>query len=437
MSTPINKPISRLLHDRAKTCMPGGNTRLTVFEKPHPTYAERGLGCYVWDVDGHRYIDCINNFTALIHGHAHPEIVAAACDQVSLGSAFGLPTKWEISLAELLCDRIDSVEECRFMNSGSEAVMMGIKAARAYTGRRKIAKCEGAYHGSYDYVEVSLDTGPQHWGDGAPKSVAYCAGTPAGVVDDVVVLPFSDIDASMRILRDHADDLACVIVDPMPNRAGLIPASAGYLEALRDVTREIGALLIFDEVISFRLGYRGAQRIWGVEADLTILGKIIGGGFPVGAVGGRRTFMEVFDPSFGKPRVPHTGTFTANPVTMRAGLTAMRLLDEACLARLNSIGDYVREGISETLARLNKGGCVTGYGSLLRLHFTDRKIRDYRSTYLLPQEAARASQFMSELLQRGVLIAPNGLMALSTPMSVDRADEILNAFRESLARVLK
>src|SRR5947209_6411273 len=405
------------MYDRALASLPGGNTRTTVFMKPYPIYAARGEGCRVWDVDGNEYIDCINNFTSLIHGHAHPALVEAAKRQLALGTAFGLPTESEIDLAELLASRLPSVDQLRFCNSGTEAVMMALKAARAFTGRPKIVKCEGAYHGSYDYAEVSLDPTPEAWGRNAPVSVAYARGTPDNVLADVITIPFNDAEAAVSLIREHGRDLACVLVDPMPNRAGLAPADQAYLQALRNVTREIGALLIFDEVITFRLGYAGAQGLWGIDPDLTTLGKIMGGGFPVGAVAGGEDFMAVFDPRHGKPALPHGGTFSANPVTMRAGLAAMELLDEAAFRRLDLMGERVRTGINEAFERSGLPGGTVGLGSLLKIHFADRPIRDYRSAYPTEREVRRQSIFNLGLLNRGVLAAGYGLMALSTPMT--------------------
>src|SRR3954466_12843594 len=348
---PDPKSASRMMYDRALASLPGGNTRTTVFMKPYPIYAARGEGCRVWDLDANEYIDCINNFTSLIHGHAHPALVEAARRQLTLGSAFGLPTESEIDLAELLASRLPAVDQVRFCNSGTEAGMMALKAARAFTGRPKIAKCEGAYHGSYDYAEVSLDPTPDAWGRNVPVSLAYAKGTPDNVLADVITIPFNDTEAAVSLIREHGSELACVLVDPMPNRAGLAPAHRTYLEALRKVTREVGALLIFDEVITFRLGYRGAQGLWGIDPDLTTLGKIMGGGFPVGAVAGGEDFMAVFDPRHGKPALPHGGTFSANPVTMRAGIAAMQLLDDAAFARLDAMGEAVRSGINEAFRR--------------------------------------------------------------------------------------
>src|SRR5215218_8319311 len=432
---PDPKSASCATYDRALASLPGGNTRTTVFMKPYPIYAARGEGCRVWDVDGTEYIDCIYNFTSLIHGHSHPSLVEAAKRQLALGSAFGLPTASEIDLAELLASRLPSVDQVRFANSGTEAVMMALKAARAFTGRPKIAKCEGAYHVSYDYAEVSLDPTPEAWGRNAPVSVAYAKGTPDNVLADVLTIPFNDTEAAVSLIREHGHELACVLVDPMPNRAGLVPADQAYLEALRKVTREVGALLIFDEVITFRLGYRGAQGLFDIDPDLTTLAKIIGGGFPVGAVCGHKEFMAVFDPRPGKPALPHGGTFSANPVTMRAGIAAMQLLDEAAFARLDVMGQAVRSGIDAAFRRHNVPGRTVGLGSLLKIHLTDRPVRDYRSAYPTEDEAKRQAVFNRALLNHRVLAAGNGLMALSTPMTDADIHAIIDAVSGALAEV--
>lgn len=433
-SVPAFSAGSAALSARARPFLPGGNTRTTVYRDPYPLYAVRGEGARVWDADGVARIDCNNNYTSLIHGHAHPVLVEAACRQIALGTAFGMPTEAEIDLAELLARRVASVAQLRFVNSGTEAVMMALKAARAFTGRPKIAKCEGAYHGTYDYAEVSLDSGPAHWPrQGPPPSVPYARGTPQGVLDDVVVLPFNDIDGAVSLIRAHGPSLAGVLVDPMPNRAGLVPADPAYLQALRAVCQEVGALLIFDEVISFRLGFAGAQGLWDVAPDLTTFGKIMGGGFPVGAIGGSAAVMAVFDPSHGKPALPGGGTFSANPVTMRAGLAAMELLDEAAFARLDAMGEAMREGIARLFRDRGIAGCATGRGSLLQVHFTDRPLRDYRSARAEPAEERRRQALVSALLDRGVILSANGLMALSTVMTADDMATVLAAIAEALA----
>ena len=225
---------SAQLYARAQQVLPGGNTRTTVYMAPRPPYAESGDGCWITDVDGDRRLDCLNNYTALIHGHAHPAIVAAATDRLRRGTSFPLPTPEEIDLAAIIVDRLPSAERVRFMNSGSEAVMMAIKGARAFTDRPRIAKFEGAYHGSYDYAEVSLGSTPETWGRlDAPASTSYSRGTPQGVLDDVVVLPFNHTEQAVARIEREAKTLAAVLVDPLPNRVGLIPARRDFLAALQ------------------------------------------------------------------------------------------------------------------------------------------------------------------------------------------------------------
>jgi glutamate-1-semialdehyde 2,1-aminomutase len=409
---------SARLWERAQQVMPGGNTRTTVFMAPRPVYAAEGAGCWLTDVDGDRRLDLLNNYTALIHGHAHPAVTEAAVRRLARGASFPLPTPEEIDLAALLAERVSSVEQVRFTNSGSEAVMVALKAARAFTGRHRIAKFEGAYHGSYDWVEVSLGSSPADWGPlEAPASTPYAKGTPPSVLEEVVVLPFNHARLAAARIEREAGSLAAVIVDPVPNRVGLMPARAEFLAALREVTAAHGILLIFDEVISFRVGYGGAQGAFGLRPDLTAFGKIIGGGFPVGAVGGRADVMAVFDPRGGKPAVPHGGTFNANPVTMAAGLAAMRRLDAAAYARLDELGETLRQGFRACLERAGVAGAITGMGSLFRIHPGDRAFVDYRSAVPDDAERTRLDQLQRALLDHGVLISPTGLGCLSTAVT--------------------
>jgi len=435
MPYPESAPQSRALYEEAKKYLPGGNTRTTVYMKPFPLYGVRGAGCRVWDADGAERIDCINNFTAQIHGYCNPAITEAVSRQLALGTCFGMPTESEIALARLLVERIPSIDALRFTNSGTEAVMMALKAARAYTGRSKIAKVEGAYHGSYDYAEVSLDSAPPNWGESDPRSIPYAKGTPGSVADEVIVIPFNQPEAAADILRRHGRELAAILVDPMPNRAGLVPATEQYIATLRQAASETGALLIFDEVICYRLGYQGAQPLWNVAADLTVLGKVIGGGFPVGAVGGRRDVMAVFDPSAGKPALPHGGTFSANPVTMVAGYAAVEQLDHAAYQRLARIGDTLRAEIARAFQRHGIAGQAVGMGSLLKVHFTDQPILGYRSAYPSPREAAMLGTFHLGLLNRGIFAASYGLMALSTPMTDADVESIATAIDGAIGDV--
>jgi glutamate-1-semialdehyde 2,1-aminomutase len=426
---------SAALFARAQGVLPGGNSRTTVYMAPYPPYAAAGEGCWITDVEGDRRLDCLNNYTALIHGHAHPAIVEAATRRLAQGASFPLPTPEEIELAALLCERVPSAERVRFTNSGSEAVMMAIKGARAFTGRPKIAKFEGAYHGSYDYAEVSLASTAETWGSlAAPASTAYSRGTPPAVLEDVVVLPFNHTEHAVARIEREARHLAAVLLDPVPNRVGLIPAQRDFLHAIREVTSAHGIVLIFDEVISFRLDYRGAQGTLGVTPDMTTLGKIIGGGFPVGAVAGRADLMAVFDPTRGgPPAAPHGGTFNANPVTMAAGLAAMRLLTPEAYARLADLGAKLRASLDDCFKQAGLPGRVTGMGSLFRLHPMDRELSDYRSTRATPAEAERLVRLVRRLMEHGVLMSVTGLGCLSTPMG----DPELESLVETFAAVLE
>ncbi len=427
-------PQSAALYDRARRVLPGGNTRTTVFVAPHPLYAREGHGARVTDVDGTTRIDFVNNYTALIHGHGHPATAAAVAAQLARGTCFAMPTEAEVALAELLCQRLPAAERIRFTNSGTEAVMMAVKAARAYTGRAKIAKCEGAYHGSYDYVEPSLAPSPTEWGEPDPTPVAYARGTPQAVLDDVVVIPFNDAAAAERVLAPHARDLAAIVLDAMPFRVGLIPAAPAFMEFVRAFARTNGILLILDEVISFRLGYHGAQGELGVPPDLTTLGKIIGGGLPVGAVAGRADVMAVFDPSAGKAALPHGGTFNANPLTMAAGHATMEAMTPAAYDHINALGAQARAALGEAFAAAGVPGQVSGRGSLFRVHFHDRPLTGYRAAYAHPEERGRLARFYWGLVKRGVMISTDGLGAISTPMGGAEiealAEAALGALRE-------
>jgi glutamate-1-semialdehyde 2,1-aminomutase len=421
---------SAALFARAQGVLPGGNSRTTVYMAPYPPYAAAGDGCWVTDVEGDRRLDCLNNYTALIHGHAHPAVVEAATRRLAQGASFPLPTPEEVDLATLLCERVPSAERVRFTNSGSEAVMVALKGARAFTGRPKIAKFEGAYHGSYDYAEVSLASTAETWGSlAAPASTPYSRGTPPAVLEDVVVLPFNHTAHAVARIEREAAHLAAVLIDPVPNRIGLIPADVEFLQAMREVTRAHGIVLIFDEVISFRVDYHGAQGALGVTPDMTTLGKIIGGGFPVGAVAGRAEVMAVFDPTRGAPpAAPHGGTFNANPVTMAAGLVAMRLLTPDAYARLADLGAKLRASLDDCFEQAGVPGRVTGMGSLFRLHPMDRELRDYRSTRSTPEEGERLVRLVRRLLEHGVLMSVTGLGCLSTAMGEAEIESLMETF---------
>jgi glutamate-1-semialdehyde 2,1-aminomutase len=425
---------SSRLYERARRVIPGGTSKANMDVHPHPVYLASGSGCRVTDVDGVTRLDALNNFTALIHGHAFPPVVEAVTRQVARGTAFAASTPEEVALAELLCARVPGLERVRFGNSGTEAVMMAIKAARAYTGRDRIAKFEGAYHGYYDDVQVSFSSTPANWGpDDAPASVPSSGGIPKHRVLETLVLPWNDRDACERLLARHAGEIAALLVDPLSNRMGFIPPAPGFLAFLRAVTRQHGILLIFDEVISFRVGYTGAQGRYGGEPDLTAFGKIIGGGFPIGATGGTAEVMAVFDPGTRGPRIASGGTFSANPVSMAAGLAAMDAMTPEAFARLETLGARLRSRLAEVVRASGVAGQVTGDGSLFRLLLSPGPLTCYRDVD--PAAAGRTAPLFHAFLEAGVLIGTTGLGCLSTPMGEREVEEIAGACEQAL-RVL-
>jgi glutamate-1-semialdehyde 2,1-aminomutase len=417
------------MFERARTVLPGGNSRSTIDLKPHPIYVTHGKGSLVYDLDDNQYVDFNNNYTSLILGHANDAVCAALIEQTPRGTAFSFGTQAEVELAELLISRVPTFDQIRFMNSGSEAVMNALKAARAYTGRPKIAKCEGAYHGSYDYAEVSLNAGPENWGQNYPQAVPYAKGTPQGVLDDVLVIPYHDTLAAKQLLEGAADGLAAVLFDPVASRVGMLPPSTDYLEMLADFCAAHGVLLIFDEVIAFRLGIEGAQGVYGMAPDLTALGKIIGGGLPVGAVAGKRSVMEVFNGG----GLPHGGTFNANPLTMVAGTATMQQMTKDAYAELNALGECTRQAFREAFARAGLAAQVTGQSSLARLHLTDRALTDYRSIYPHPEESERMAKLHRHWLQDGFYLSTYGLVCLSTATTRAEVEALVDSTIRGLA----
>lgn len=423
---------SCLLFEEARQVMPGGFSRNTIARKPHPDYAAGGAGSRVTDVDGRVRIDFANNMASLIHGHAFGPIVDAVTEQLARGTAFTLATEAELRHAQHLCSRHRGFEKIRFMNSGTEAVMAGIKAARAVTGRPKLAKSEGAYHGTYDYAEVSQTSNPENWGDvSSPNSNPVVAGTPQSVLNDVVVFPFNDVERTLDILDRHRRELACVLIDPLPHRAGLIPATTEFMSAIRQWTRDHHVLLLMDEVITFRMSYGGAQEWYpDCEPDLTSLGKIIGGGFPIGALAGKNEFMSVLDPSRDRLPFPLSGTFSANPISMTAGRIAMEYFDRDAVGALNELGDYARRQVAQAIQASGYPACVTGAGSMFRVHFKKDPPSGYRSAHQDANELSQMTFLVDYLYDHGFIMINTCSAALSTALTqadIDHLAETLEA----------
>ncbi len=427
---------SAALYERAKRVMPGGVSRNTILRKPHPLYAERASGCRVVDVEGVERIDFANNMASLVHGHAHPAVMEAVRAQLGKGTAFSVGTEAEILFAEHMCRRNEGFEKIRFVNSGTEAVMSCLKAARAYTGREKIAKVEGAYHGLYDYAEVSQTASPANWGDAQhPASVPVSRGTPQGALDDVIVIPFNEPETAVKILDEHAGEIACVLIDLLPHRLGVIPASDAFVRAIRQWSEENGALMVCDEVITFRTSYGGAQEGYSVTPDLSAMGKMIGGGFPVGAIAGRADVMEVMNPLSEKLLFPHYGTFSANPVTMVAGRAAMELFNPEAVGELNLLAIYVRKVLGEAIEKADVPACVSGKGSLFRIHLRERPPTSYRSSYMEEREQVALKALTDHLFDNGFVMTDTGMGVLSTPMGKSEIDQLAEAVFNGLRQI--
>ena len=423
---------SRALHEEATSVMPGGNSRTTTFFDPYPFYIERGQGAYVWDADGNARLDFNGNYTSLILGHAPDAVIKAVREVSERGLSFPGPTEGEIALAAELTRRIPSIETLRFTNSGTEATMNAVRLARAFTGRPKIAKFEGAYHGTHDWVLVSVSPPIKAAGSRTnPKAIASSEGVPPAVLKHTVVLPWNDLEACTKILEKEGPNIAGLIVDPLLGVGGILPPVPGFLQGLRDLSTKLGIVLIFDEVISFRIARGGAQERFGVTPDLTTLGKIIGGGLAVGAFGGRADVMNYYDPRDGKGRINHGGTFNANPLTMAGGIATMEQLTPEAYARLDALGDRLRDGVRRLLRKNGYAGQVTGVGSLFWLHHTKKKLSDYRSAR--PADPQAPARTFLGLVNEGVLLSQRGLGACSLAMT----DADVDRFVETLGRVLQ
>lgn len=417
---------SEEIYRQACEVITGGVSRNTVFRKPFPHYADKASGCYITDIDGTERIDFANNMAALIHGHAHPAIIKAVTEQLQKGTAYTLASEIEVAFAQLLSKRVKGFEKIRFVNSGTEAVMAMIKASRAFTGRPKIAKAEGTYHGTYDFAEVSQTANPSDWGDiDNPASVPLAFGTPKGVLDNVVIFPFNDIERTIAILDRHADQIACVVIDPVPHRVGLIPGTNEFIETLYAWTRKNGALLVFDEVVTFRVNYGGAQESYTVSPDITALGKIIGGGFPVGAIAGRSDVMKVLDPREANVRFPHSGTFSANPVTMTAGFVAMDLYDQDAVLKLNDLTNNALNQVREVIRIADVPVSVTGAGSMFRFHLTPTPPTTYREAYQTKETLSVLNELLDFLYFNERILMINTLSCMfSTVMTQKETDRL-------------
>jgi glutamate-1-semialdehyde 2,1-aminomutase len=402
---------SKRLFERMERVMPAGNTRTTTFYPPFPVALARGDGCRVWDVDGNEYIDLLSNYTSLVHGHGAPPIVAAVEAAIRSGSAHPAPLSLQYELAERICSRVPAIDKVRFTNSGTEAVMVAVRAARAITGRDMVIKAIGGYHGSWEQVSL----GASEDEDIDASQVRLEPGVPAAVAQMLRSVRYNDVEHLEAAMAEIGSDVAAILLEPVLGHV-IEPATAEYLSHARRLADDHGALLILDEVITLRLNEGGVQAQLGIAPDLTTLGKVIGGGLPVAAVGGRDGAMEIFDPRRA-PYIEHHGTFNGNTLGMAAGCASLDLLPQGEIDRINGLGDRLAAGLREQLASADAGLMLTHVGSLMNLR----------------GEARALEALHSAALDEGIYMAPRGMLCISTPMDEGIVDEALGRMQRAIA----
>ena len=427
------RPNSRRLHTEACKYMPGGDTRTATFFLPFPNFIKYGDGAYMYDEDGFKLLDFQNNYTSLIHGHAHPETVEAVREQIAKGSAYTAPFEKQIELSAILTQCFPSVDMIRYTNSGTEANMHALRIARAYTGKAKIIKTEGGYHGTTDVFEASVDPNIKKAGTlDQIKVIPESRGVSENALKDVLVVPFNDIERTRKMIEEHHRETACIIIEPIMGSAGQITPDLEYLKFLREITEQYHIVLIFDEVVTGRLSLGGAQKFYGVTPDLTTMGKIIGGGTPVGAFGGKQEIMQLYDPR--EKKMYHSGTFNGNAVTMAAGLATMKAYNQEAVDYVNGLGTLFKEGVLKIYDKLGLNMKISGAGSIYNILFTDKEVKNYRDVASAHEELNKVL-YMS-LLTKGVFDAERGMFCMSTAMTKEDIRFGLDTLETSLREML-
>jgi len=429
----MNRETSRKLFARAVECIPGGvNSPVRACKSvgAEPVFLDRAIGCWVYDADGNRYIDYVGSWGPMILGHRHSAVIDAISGVLNRGTSFGAPTDLEVELAGEIISAIPSIEMVRMVNSGTEAAMSAVRLARAFTGRDTIIKFDGCYHGHADTLLVEAGSGVATFG------IAGSPGIPESFVGHTLSLPYNDIAAAEKTMAQRGDTVACIIVEPVAGNMGLVRPVPGFLEALRTLTAKSGSLLIFDEVITgFRMAYGGAQTVYGISPDLTVLGKIIGGGLPVGAYGGRLDIMKQIAP---QGPVYQAGTLSGNPVAMAAGLATLRdIRHSGFYDALDERAERLAAGLQKAAERSNIPVWLERIGSMLGLFFTDRPVKNFQDAKT--SDLARFSAYYRGMLDSGIYLPPSQFETffISSAHNIDPIDETITAAAhvfESLAK---
>lgn len=430
------KNISRStsLFEKAKQFIPGGvNSPVRAFKAVggNPLFIKRAKGPFLYDEDGNEYVDLINSWGPMILGHAHPLVEEAVKEALSCSPSFGAPTAREVEMAELICAMIPSVERVRMVNSGTEATMSAIRVARGYTGRDKIIKMEGCYHGHGDSFLISAGSGAFTFG--FPDS----PGVTKGTAQDTLTVPFNDLDAVKLLIEKNPGQIAALILEPVVGNMGCVVPSEGYLKGLRDLCTKSGIVLIFDEVMTgFRLAQGGAQELYNIQPDLTTLGKIIGGGLPVGAYGGKKEIMDFVSPA---GPVYQAGTLSGNPMAMAAGLAMLKHLRDnpEIYEQLNDTAEYIIQGLLKQVADNGLPCSVNHVGSMFTLFFTQQRVIDFSSAKT--SDVILFGKYFQAMLSRGIYLAPSQYEAVFLSAAIDKsiADRIIEASDESFKEILK
>ncbi len=420
--------------ENARQCIPGGTSRLITFYQPHPFFVQKGNGCRMYDLDGNEYLDFLNNYSAGIHGHAHPHVEKAIKSQLQNINSTATAVN-QYRLAEILCTRIPSIESIRFCNSGTEATMFAIRAARFVTGKNYIIKIDGGYHGAYDLLDVNAM--PDLETKGAPRPLLESGISPS-VLNDILISPFNDLEFMEKCFKAYKDKIAAVIIEPMPGRGNLIRPHEGYLQGVRELADRYDALLIFDEIMTFRLHTGGMQTMLDVKPDITALGKVIGGGLSVGAFGGRGDIMDSFDPTkrAREDLLIQSGTFSGHAITMAAGAASMEIYDQQEIDRLNALGAKLSKGIENAMNSTAIDGQCLGFGSLIEPIFSKEPLNNVKDAWLavMPtQEFLR--YFHLDIMNQGLFFSPRGMIALSTPMTETEINRAIDIIGNSIEKV--
>lgn len=412
------------LFNESKEYLPGGvNSPVRAF-KPYPFFVEKAKGQYIWDIDGNRYIDYCLAYGPMAMGHANEKIIDEVYTQLEKGTGYGAPTENEIKLAKKIVEYVPCAEMVRFVNSGTEATMSAIRLARGVTGKNKIIKFEGSYHGAHDYVLVKSGSGAACLPDSE--------GVPEDTTKNTLSCPYNDEEALTRLIESE-DDIAAIIVEPVMGNVGCIVPQEGYLKFLRKITQENGIILIFDEVITgFRLAQGGAQEYFGVTPDLVTMGKIVGGGFPMGAIAGKKEYMQQMAP---QGKVYQAGTYNGNPISVVAGLTTLNMLDYNFYNTLNGKGQYMRAGLEQIVEDLSLNIQVVGLASMFQIYFTDNEVKNYVDAK--KSDTDKFDKYFHNLLSNGVFIPPSQFECcfISQEHSYDDIDMSLDVIENALKEV--